>query len=159
MLPYAFCILAIAVIIVLCVVGRSVPHAPLRDETLVRTREVTTTNRSIVAWPMCPSAPLCGRRPCAAAGAAPALNLTRGARRQDEPDGLRRVQLVLPRWKDGEPPLLPSRPPPPPSPTPRTKWTRRVPHPVLIGHAVPHPVLIGRAASLSHVAPAGISSL
>ena len=135
MLPYAFCILAIAVIIVLCVVGRSVPHAPLRDETLVRTREVTTTNRSIVAWPMCPSAPLCGRRPCAAAGAAPALNLTRGARRQDEPDGLRRVQLVLPRWKDGEPPLLPSRPPPPPSPTPRTKWTRRVPHPVLIGHA------------------------
>ena len=28
---------------------------------------------------------------------------------------------------------VPSPPPPPP---PRTKWTRRVPHPVLIGHAV-----------------------
>ena len=28
-----------------------------------------------------------------------------------------------------------ARPPPPPPP-PRTKWTRRVPHPVLIGHAV-----------------------
>ena len=26
-------------------------------------------------------------------------------------------------------------PPPPPPPPPRTKWTRRVPHPVLIGHA------------------------
>ena len=26
--------------------------------------------------------------------------------------------------------------PPPPPPPPRTKWTRRVPHPVLIGHAV-----------------------
>ena len=26
-------------------------------------------------------------------------------------------------------------PPPPPPPSPRTKWTRRVPHPVLIGHA------------------------
>ena len=25
--------------------------------------------------------------------------------------------------------------PPPPTPPPRTKWTRRVPHPVLIGHA------------------------
>jgi len=25
--------------------------------------------------------------------------------------------------------------PSPPSPPPRTKWTRRVPHPVLIGHA------------------------
>ena len=25
--------------------------------------------------------------------------------------------------------------PPPPSPLPRTKWTRRVPHPVIIGHA------------------------
>ena len=25
-------------------------------------------------------------------------------------------------------------PPPPPPPPPRTKWTRRVPHPVLIGH-------------------------
>ena len=25
--------------------------------------------------------------------------------------------------------------PPPPPPSPRTKWTRRVPHPVLIGHA------------------------
>jgi hypothetical protein len=25
--------------------------------------------------------------------------------------------------------------PPPPPPHPRTKWTRRVPHPVLIGHA------------------------
>ena len=25
--------------------------------------------------------------------------------------------------------------PPPPPPLPRTKWTRRVPHPVLIGHA------------------------
>ena len=24
--------------------------------------------------------------------------------------------------------------PPPPPPSPRTKWTRRVPHPVLIGH-------------------------
>ena len=45
-------------------------------------------------------------------------------------------------------------------PPPRTKWTRRVPHPVLIGHAaspprtnrtccVPHPVLIGHAASLT----------
>ena len=42
--------------------------------------------------------------------------------------------------------------PPPPSP-PRTKWTRRVRHPVLIGHArVRHPVLIGHAASLSQVA-------
>ena len=30
------------------------------------------------------------------------------------------------------PPSSPSEPPPPP---PRTKWTRRVPHPVLIGHA------------------------
>ena len=29
----------------------------------------------------------------------------------------------------------PPFPPPPPSPAPRTKWTRRVPHPVLIGHA------------------------
>ena len=27
------------------------------------------------------------------------------------------------------------RRPPPPPPPPRTKWTRRVPHPVLIGHA------------------------
>ena len=27
------------------------------------------------------------------------------------------------------------RPPAPPPPPPRTKWTRRVPHPVLIGHA------------------------
>ena len=26
---------------------------------------------------------------------------------------------------------------PPPPPRPRTKWTRRVPHPVLIGHAAP----------------------
>ena len=26
---------------------------------------------------------------------------------------------------------------PPPPPSPRTKWTRRVPHPVLIGHAAP----------------------
>jgi hypothetical protein len=26
---------------------------------------------------------------------------------------------------------------PPPPPPPRTKWTRRVPHPVLIGHAAP----------------------
>ena len=26
-------------------------------------------------------------------------------------------------------------PPPPPPPPSRTKWTRRVPHPVLIGHA------------------------
>ena len=43
-------------------------------------------------------------------------------------------------------------PPPPPPPPPRTKWTRRVPHPVLIGHAAsPHPVLIGHAASLSQV--------
>ena len=31
-------------------------------------------------------------------------------------------------------PVAPPRPPPP-HPTPRTKWTRRVPHPVLIGHA------------------------
>ena len=30
--------------------------------------------------------------------------------------------------------LPPRRPPPPPPPS-RTKWTRRVPHPVLIGHA------------------------
>ena len=29
----------------------------------------------------------------------------------------------------------PVPPPPPPPPPPRTKWTRRVPHPVLIGHA------------------------
>ena len=28
-----------------------------------------------------------------------------------------------------------ARPPPPPPSPPRTKWTRRVPHPVLIGHA------------------------
>ena len=35
-------------------------------------------------------------------------------------------------------PAAPRLPPPPP----RTKWTRRVPHPVLIGHAAsPHPVL------------------
>ena len=41
--------------------------------------------------------------------------------------------------------------PPPPLP-PRTKWTRRVPHPVLIGHAASlTPVLIGHAAW----APAG----
>ena len=32
--------------------------------------------------------------------------------------------------EDGE-----GRPPPPPPPSLRTKWTRRVPHPVLIGHA------------------------
>ena len=31
--------------------------------------------------------------------------------------------------------LLIGAPPPPPHPPPRTKWTRRVPHPVLIGHA------------------------
>ena len=33
--------------------------------------------------------------------------------------------------------LAPARhaPAPPPPPPPRTKWTRRVPHPVLIGHA------------------------
>ena len=31
-------------------------------------------------------------------------------------------------------PQVPPRPPPPPPP-PRTNWTRRVPHPVLIGHA------------------------
>jgi hypothetical protein len=31
--------------------------------------------------------------------------------------------------------LAPFAPPPPlPPPSPRTKWTRRVPHPVLIGH-------------------------
>ena len=41
------------------------------------------------------------------------------------------------------PPPLPFEPPPP-SP-PRSKWTRRVPHPVLIGHA----------ASLSQVSLAG----
>ena len=35
--------------------------------------------------------------------------------------------------------------PPPPPPPPRTKWTRRVPHPVLIGHA----------ASLSQVCKQG----
>ena len=28
---------------------------------------------------------------------------------------------------------------PPPPPSPRTKWTRRVPHPVLIGHAASLP--------------------
>ena len=31
------------------------------------------------------------------------------------------------------------KPPPPPPPTPRTKWTHRVPHPVLIGHAASSP--------------------
>ena len=40
-----------------------------------------------------------------------------------------------------------ARPPPPPPPSrppPRTKWTRRVPHPVLIGHAAPpHPTPLG----------------
>ena len=146
MLPYAFCILAIAVIIVLCVVGRSVPHAPLRDETLVRTREVTTTNRSIVACPMCPSAPLCGHRPCAAAGAAPALDLTRGARRQDEPDGLCRVQLVLPRWKDGEPSLLPSRPPDPRT-APRRPLSRATPVPKELGPSASRPCRLRRACS------------
>ena len=35
--------------------------------------------------------------------------------------------------------------PSPPSPPPRTKWTRRVPHPVLIGHAAP---VEGRGGSL-----------
>ena len=33
----------------------------------------------------------------------------------------------------------PLAPPPPPPPHPRTKWTRRVPHPVLIGHAARTP--------------------
>ena len=39
---------------------------------------------------------------------------------------------------------------PPPPPPPRTKWTRRVPHPVLIGHAAsltaPPPRTADRAA-------------
>jgi hypothetical protein len=33
--------------------------------------------------------------------------------------------------------VKPALPIPPPPPHPRTKWTRRVPHPVLIGHAAP----------------------
>ena len=39
-------------------------------------------------------------------------------------------------WRGARPPPrgAPPRPPPPPPP-PRTKWTRRVPRPVLIGHA------------------------
>ena len=60
-------------------------------------------------------------------------------------------------------PRAPSAPPPPPPPsyqvdTPRpphrTKWTRRVPPIVRIGHAASPPiVLIGHAASLSQVPP------
>ena len=51
--------------------------------------------------------------------------------------------LPPPPHHPGGPGPLP--PPPPPS---RTKWTRRVPHPVLIGHASSHPpVLIGHASS------------
>ena len=40
-------------------------------------------------------------------------------------------------------------PPPPPPFPPRTKWTRRVPHPVLIGHAV---CLVQVAAGLAALA-------
>ena len=43
------------------------------------------------------------------------------------PGGVERAACVLGSWAVRGPP-----PPPPPS---RTKWTRRVPHPVLIGHA------------------------
>ena len=44
---------------------------------------------------------------------------------------------------------------PPPPPRPRTKWTRRVPHPVLIGHAASlmHPG--GRAALAARGRPLG----
>jgi len=38
------------------------------------------------------------------------------------------------RWA-ARTPLQDTAPPPPPPLPPRTKWTRRVPHPVLIGHA------------------------
>ena len=39
---------------------------------------------------------------------------------------------------------------PPPPPPPRTKWTRRVPHPVLIGHAAS---LTGRASNRGACVP------
>jgi hypothetical protein len=55
----------------------------------------------------------------------------RGERKQTEGAPWRTGQVPRPsrRARPGT-----TRPAPPPSP-PRTKWTRRVPHPVLIGHA------------------------
>ena len=44
----------------------------------------------------------------------------------------RRLSTGPPRRRPCRAPREP--PPPPPPPLPRTKWTRRVPHPVLIGH-------------------------
>jgi len=38
-----------------------------------------------------------------------------------------------------------------PPPLPRTKWTRRVPHPVLIGHAVSHTGVLPRVRDAVHV--------
>jgi len=46
--------------------------------------------------------------------------------------GLRR-QVSRTRGEDAPGAATPGLPPPPPPP--RTKWTRLVPHPVLIGHA------------------------
>ena len=43
-----------------------------------------------------------------------------------------------------------ARPPPPPPPPSRTKWTRRVPHPVLIGHARVPPPSTNRTRRVPH---------
>ena len=74
-----------------------------------------------------------GREPTGAWGdstGAPRPAAARSAGRE----GLR-VQF----WRRGCLSSITDTPPPPPPSPPRTKWTRRVPHPVLIGHAASHP--------------------
>jgi hypothetical protein len=102
--------------------------------------------------PRCPSPPEGRACPRAAPArllpaAGPNPRARPAASSQQARDGGAAVQAVggphprraLPRVRgrvcDGCAPRIWCRPPPPP----RTKWTRRVPHPVLIGHAaVPH---------------------
>ena len=53
-----------------------------------------------------------------------------------------------------------AREPPPPPPPPRTKWTRRVPHPVLIGHAASlTPPAAAAAATRDRAGPCVVAHL